>query len=209
MKRIILALMLALPMGIMAKGDTDAKYLAGAVTEQNGQVVFSKSFRVPGKTDKEITRTMRSWLGQLVEASIEAPGNYAQIMESTPSEQRARVCEWLVFKKKALNLDRARFRYEVTAKIDGDRVTISVANLVYYYAEDMQGDNGQLIRAEEWITDAEALNKAQTKLYPKSGKFRTKTVDRIEEIFASAMDAFEQKQEATPAKPVRHNIVED
>jgi colicin import membrane protein len=37
--------------------------------------------------------------------------------------------------------------------------------------------------AEEWITDKYAVNKKGTKLYPLSGKFRRKTIDRKDFIF--------------------------
>jgi colicin import membrane protein len=37
--------------------------------------------------------------------------------------------------------------------------------------------------AEEWITDKYAVNKKHTKLYPISGKFRRKTIDRKDFIF--------------------------
>ena len=58
----------------------------------------------------------------------------------------------------------------------------------------MVGKNGVNYRAEEWITDKEAVNKKGTKLYPKSGKFRRLTVDRVEAIFAGFMDAFATKK---------------
>ena len=58
----------------------------------------------------------------------------------------------------------------------------------------MDGKNGIHYKAEEWISDKEAVNKKGTKLYPRSGKFRRKTVDRVEEIFQSFMDTFSTKQ---------------
>ena len=58
----------------------------------------------------------------------------------------------------------------------------------------MDGKNGVPYKAEEWITDKEAVNKKGTKLYPRSGKFRRLTIDRVEEIFQGFMDAFSTKQ---------------
>ena len=87
-------------------------------------------------------------------------------------------------------------------------MTLTVSNLSYYYNEDMETQNGTIIKAEEWISDKEALNNSKTKLYPKSGKFRRKTIDRMEELFDAAMDAFEKESEV-PAKPVRKKVVED
>ena len=71
---------------------------------------------------------------------------------------------------------------------------------------------GKVIRAEEWITDSEALNKTQTKLYPRSGKFRRKTIDRVKEIFEGAMDCAEEQAEKQVEQPVqkkRNHVVED
>jgi len=196
---------------ISTNAKTDPKYLAGAVPEENGIVTFRKSFTVPSKTPQEINATMSKFLNGLVEASIPAPGNYARIMGESQDSIVARACEWMVFKKKPLYLDRTRFRYQIKAITSGQRVTIVVTNITYYYMEDMDTSNGQIIKAEEWISDKEALNKSQTKLYPKSGKFRRLTVDRVEQLFEAAMDAFEVKEApvAVPVKKVRKSVVED
>lgn len=187
----------------------DSKYLAGAVPEENGIVTFKKIFSVPGKSETELREAMRLYVNQLVNNSIPAPGNYARIMEDDETGITARVCEWMIFKKKPLNLDRTRFRYQIAAKVEGQRITITISNISYYYNEDMETMNGMIFKAEEWISDKEALNKAKTKLYPKSGKFRRKTVDRTEEIFDEAMDLFEAKEQAVPMKPVRKSVVEE
>ena len=57
------------------------------------------------------------------------------------------------------------------------------------YNEDMNGENGVTYKGEEWISDKEAVNKKGTALYPRSGKFRRKTVDRVEAIFQGAENA--------------------
>ena len=40
-------------------------------------------------------------------------------------------------------------------------------------------------KAEEWITNKYAVNKKGTKLLPISGKFRRKTVDRMNELMGN------------------------
>ena len=37
--------------------------------------------------------------------------------------------------------------------------------------------------AEEIITDENAINKKKTRFYKMHGKFRKKTIDRVEEVF--------------------------
>lgn len=201
--------MLCIAIGATAREKRDdSKYLAGAVPEVNGLVTFKKSFTVPGKSPQEIREVVKTLIGGMVNNSIPAPGNYARIMEDSEQCFVARVCEWMVFKKKFLNLDRTRFRYQIEVNFEGSRVETTIHQLTYYYSENMEGEQGMLFKAEEWISDKEALNKTQTKLYPKSGKFRRKTVDRMEEIFDNLMDAFEEK-EVAPVKPVRKSVVED
>ncbi|MBQ8050957.1 MAG: DUF4468 domain-containing protein [Bacteroidaceae bacterium] len=210
MKKILFSIMMLFAINMMVSAASDdSKYLAGAVPEENGMVVFKKSFSVPSNSPQEVSDKMRTFVNQLVETSITAPGNYARVMEDNQKEGIvARVCEWMVFKKKALNLDRTRFRYQISVKTEGNRVTMAITNLTYYYGEDMEGEHGIIFKAEEWISDGEALNKAKTKLYPKSGKFRRKTVDRMEEIFDQAMDLFDVPK-SVPMKKVRPNIIED
>jgi len=210
MKKILLSLLLLVAIGASAREKRDdSKYLKGAVPEVNGIVTFTKSFSVPGKTEAELRKAMREFIEKLVDESIPAPGNYARMMEDENSDDiTARVCEWMIFKKKAFNLDRTRFRYQINASIDGQRITLTITNITYYYNEDMETMNGEIYKAETWISDKEALNKAQTKLYPKSDKFRRKTVDRAEEIFNDAIEIFEEEEEV-PVKPVRKNVIED
>lgn len=210
MRKLFLCIMLCIAIAATAKEKRDdSKYLAGAVPEVNGMVTFQKSFSVPGKSAQEVASAMRAFVNSLVEKSIPAPGNFARVMEEGEDGIVARVCEWMVFTKKFLNLDRTRFRYQIEVKTNGTRVEMTIHQLTYYYGENMEGEGGQIFKAEEWISDKEALNKAQTKLYPKSGKFRRKTIDRMEQIFDDAMDLFEKEEEAEPAKPARKAVVED
>ena len=210
MKKIVFSLFMFLALSATAKDKTsDAKYLAGAVPEENGTVVFRKSFSVAGKSEQEVASVIQAFVTQLVDKSITAPGNYARIMESNDNSIVARVCEWLVFKQKPLVSDKARMRYQIQANTKGNRVEMAVSLISYYYEEDQEGLNGCIYKAEEWISDKEALNKAKTKLYPKSGKFRRKTVDRMENLFEAAMDAFDEPEPVVPVKKVRKNIVEE
>lgn len=195
MKKILLALCVLLSITAGAKSNTDAKYLAGAVPEENGMVVFRKSFRVPGKTHEQVLAGMSDFVNQgLVGKAIE--GLRTRVIADGQSDGQivARVEEYMVFKSKPLYLDRTRFRYQVVAKVTDDRVDMEISQISYYYGEQTDGTKGETYKAEEWITDEAAINKSGNKLYPRSGKFRIKTVDRAAEIFAQAIDKFEEKR---------------
>ena len=213
MKRLLFIVALCLPLLSMAKKHDDTPYLKGAVPEQNGIVTFQKTFKVPNKSKQAIYQIMKPWLQKLVDESIPAPGNYARMNMDTPDTLVAKVCEYQVYTKKFLNLDRSRYRYTLSVVIDEGKVTITQSGLAWYYSEDQEGNNGIIYRAEEWINDKYALNKAGTKLLPRSGKFRRKTVDRANELFESAMDAFEptpaQQPAQQPVKKVRTGVVEE
>lgn len=219
MKKVIFALLLLIPLTSMAKEKRDdSKYLAGAVPEVNGVVTFHKAFAVPGKSKKEIYTVMKNYLNNMVENSILAPVPYARIHQDSQDTLAAQICEWQIYKQKFLNLDRSRFRYTLNVFIKDGQVSIDMTRLAYYYQEDQEGNNGVNYRAEEWINDKNALNKAGNKLLPKSDKFRRKTVDRAEALFNEIMDIFEEKaiqeekakeeQKSIPATKVRSHVQE-
>ena len=112
---------------------------------------------------------------------------------------------WMVFKKKFLYLDQTRLRYQISVTTGQGAVNISITQISYLYNEEWEenkptGTEGERYRAEEWITDEKALNKKGTKVLPMSGKFRRKTIDRMNEIFENAMDMFETKAQEEKAK---------
>lgn len=195
MKKILLALFALLPITAGAKSDVDSKYLAGAVPEENGMVVFRKSFRVPGKSQQDVLAGVKDFVvNDLVGKGIEGLRTRVISDGQEGGLVVARVEEWMVFKNKPLYLDRTRFRYQMSAKVTGDKVEMEISQISYYYAEQTDGTNGESYKAEEWITDQAAIAKSGKKLYPRSGKFRKKTIDRAEEIFALAIDKFEVKR---------------
>lgn len=215
-KTVLLLLTCCLPLVGMAQDvipqqKPTKEYLRGAVPMQDGQVVFQKAFRVNGKSDAQIQDRLNQWMQQLVDNSIPAPGQYARMLGTEGQQTTARICQWLVFKKRFLNLDRTRMRYQLEAGVQDGRVTLRASQIAYYYGEDMEGGGGQQYRAEEWISDAEAVNAKNTKLLPKSGKFRIHTIDYMQKLFESAMDALNEKAKAEQpvAQPKRNNIIEE
>lgn len=204
-RRVFLAALLSMPLMISAAGDSDSRYLAGAVPTENGIVTFRKSFTVSGKSQEQIFGTMSKFVqDEIVAKAIQDMRSRIISDGRADGTIVARAEEYIVFKKKPLYLDRTRLRYQLSVNVSGNKVNMTIAQVSYYYNEDIDGTNGINYKAEEWITDEEALNKKQTKLLPRSGKFRVKTIDRVEEIFNAAMDAFDKQEAAT-----RKSIVSD
>jgi len=180
---LFLALLLALPTAMkadsaQAKKD-DGKYLAGAVPEADGKVVFSKEFRIPGTSQAEIYGFAAEWIDERLKEnknadsrivfSDEAKGTIAGMGE-----------EWLVFKSSALSLDRTLINYQITVTCKPGSLLVELEKIRFTYRDT------EKYKAEEWITDEYALNKAKTKLVRGLAKWRRKTVDFADALFADA-----------------------
>ena len=213
----LFAVLLCLPLLLMAgKKDymKDPKYLLGAVPEVDGVVTFQKNFSVTDKNEQQIYDIMATYVkNAIVGSAIQFPkSEYTRVI----SEEKesgiivARVDEYMTFTHVFLNLDRTRFRYLLSASVKGQKVSLILTQISYYYNEDMDGKNGKPYKAEEWITDKVAVNKKGTKLYPQSGKFRRMTVDRVEAIFDGFMDALSTMEvEEQVLTKKRKGIVEE
>lgn len=200
-KHLLLAALLWLPLCLMAgKRDyyKDPKYLLGAVPEVEGIVTFQKSFSVTDKNEQQIYDVLLAYINNpLVANAIHDKSQpYTRIIseEKANGSIVARIEEYMTFNKTFYELDRTRFRYLLNAEVKGQKVSLTITQISYYYNEDMDGKNGVPYKAEEWITDKAAVNKKGTRLYPRSGKFRRMTVDRVQEIFQGFMDAFSTKK---------------
>ena len=88
--------------------------------------------------------------------------------------------EYLVFKNKALVLDRTRIYYNLDISLSNNVCVVRMSNISYLYDEDRNG--GIRFTAEEWITDQNSFNKKKTKFLKTTGKFRIKTIDLKEHL---------------------------
>lgn len=163
----------------------DQKYLAGAVTEDDGKVVFSKEISMPSLSKDQIYDIMYSWAqkyfsedGRRLVYSDKDKGDIAAVGE-----------EYLVFQSTALSLDRSFINYRVTIECENNTAKIKMTGIRYEYNVSYQREP-EKYTAEEWITDKFALNKKKDKLNRGNGKFRRKTIDLADEMFKSADAAF-------------------
>ena len=209
--------LLFLPLCLMAVENDymkDPKYLLGAVPEVDGIVTFQKNFTVTEKSEQQIYDILRVYTrNSLLACGIpNQQPEYTRIVSEDRSSGTivARVEEYMTFSHVLINLDRTRFRYMLTASVKGQRVSLILTQISYYYNEDKDGKNGESYKAEEWITDKVAVNKKGTRLYPRSGKFRRMTVDRVEAIFDAYMEALSTMEvEGQVLKKKRKGIIEE
>ena len=162
-----------------AKVDPNAKYLKGAVPEVDGKVVFSTTIAAPGKSADQVYDIVAKYLHKMT-------GEKNQIQSAITNEDKgnhkltAIYEEWLVFKSNAVYLDQTRFYFALEATCKDGSANITLSHIRYLYDENRKP---QRYTAEEWITDKVAVNKKNTRLYPISGKFRRKTIDRKDFLF--------------------------
>ena len=162
------------------KVNPDAKYLRGAVPEVDGKVVFSKHIDAPGKSAADIFAIVKGYMEKMLKEKNQLEVSKIIEADAASNTITAFYEEWLVFKKSAIVLDRTRFSYALKAECKDSSADITISHIRYLYEEER---NPQRLTAEEWITDKEAVNKKNTRLYPGSGKFRRKTIDRKDFLF--------------------------
>lgn len=165
----------------------DKKYLAGAVPEVNNEVVFTLDKDVPGMSADSIYSKVYAVISQVVEEGkspdLQPAGRIAAVNKSEHTIA-ARLKEWLVFSSNFISLDRTVFNYTLIAQATDGHIHVTLDRISYAYEMDRKDTEGLKVKAEEWITDKYALNKKGNKLSRISGKFRRKTIDRKDNIFA-------------------------
>lgn len=176
---ILVVFLACIPSMLMAQDDS--KYLAGAVPEVDGKVVFKKEFDLAGAQQDAIYERMLNWATNRMAQNE----NVSRVVYSDKDKGSIAAMgqEYLVFKSSALSLDRAVLNYQLTITCQPGKCIVELEKIRYTYQEKEKYD------AEEWITDEVALNKAKTKLVRGLAKFRTKTVDFAEDMFDSAQAA--------------------
>ena len=198
-KNILFAALMCWSLFLMAgKRDyyKDPRYLLGAVPEAEGVVTFQKSLTVTDKSEQQVYDILLAYINNSIMSNAIPNQQYSRLISEEKGNGTivARIEEYMTFSHVFLNLDRTRFRYLLSAKVTGQKVNLTITQVSYYYNEDREGKNGVNYKAEEWITDKVAVNKKGTRLYPRSGKFRMRTVDRVQEIFEGFKDALTTKQ---------------
>jgi hypothetical protein len=184
---------LSVPVYAQNNKTDDSHYLSNAVPEQNGKVVFSKSYAVSGMNKEAIYDRILKYFTARMAQNKNAKSRiiYANKDEGIVAAHGE---EWLVFANKALTLDRSGISYQITATCSDGKCEISIAKINYTYGEK------EKYTAEEWITDKNALNKDKTKLIRFTAKWRRHTVDLCDAYFAGIKETLNGKQADTATR---------
>lgn len=178
MKRILSLLLCCLP--IVLSAQTDPKYLEGAIPVIDGKVTFTTELNVPNMSKEQIHKTILAWANTRFQPDEK---HNDRVLYHNLEEGSIVIGgeEYIIFSKSSFALDRTRIYYQMRINSETGKCNVNISRIRYWYDE--ARDGGEKYIAEEWITDKYAMNKAKTKLYPVSGKFRTKTIDLKDELF--------------------------
>lgn len=165
----------------MTKEEMQNIYLApNAVPEVNGEIQWTCDINVAGKTAQQIYERTLAILDNIIKEPIQLERSKIAITNEKEHNIVATMQEWLTFTSNALVLDRTKMNYVLQALCSDGHLKLILDRITYNY--EVQGKK-EFYKAEEWINDKNAVNKKRTRLYPSSGKFRRKTIDRKNELF--------------------------
>ena len=165
----------------MTKEEMQNIYLApNAVPEVNGEIQWTCDIDVAGKTAQQIYERTLAILDNIIKEPIQLERSKIAITNEKEHNIVATMQEWLTFTSNALVLDRTKMNYVLQALCSDGHLKLILDRITYNY--EVQGKK-EFYKAEEWINDKNTVNKKRTRLYPSSGKFRRKTIDRKNELF--------------------------
>ena len=177
------------------KTPIDKKYLAGACPEVEGKIVWQKYFDAGDMTAKEIYDVMLGFLQKMSKGEKQTEKSRVAAINEEEHQIGARFVEKLVFQNTSLVLDQAEFAYHLLVYCIDGRCEVVMKNMSYIYEADRSG--GGQFPAEDMLSDDVALNKKKDG-FRVGGikKFRMKTIDRKDEIFAQIARTLKQAQKA-------------
>ena len=165
----------------MTKEEMQNIYLVpNAVPEVNGEIQWTCDIDVAGKTAQQIYERTLAILDNIIKEPIQLERSKIAITNEKEHSIVATMQEWLTFTSNALVLDRTKMNYVLQALCSDGHLKLILDRITYNY--EVQGKK-EFYKAEEWINDKNTVNKKRTRLYPSSGKFRRKTIDRKNELF--------------------------
>ena len=179
MKRFLLVLLL-IPALLHAQSD---KYMAGAVPEVDGKVVFTRELNDSGFSGEQIYNALLDWSHKTFTE------NSSRILYT--DAQRGVIAaqgEEVMIIKIGLFPGKVKAMYMLTINSSDGKCTLTTSR-IRYKNNPSSKDGEEIITAEEYITDKYALNKTKTKIFRGTGDYRSNTIDIVDRIAAEAQNA--------------------
>ena len=184
MKRAVhlfIALIACIPVLLWADDD---KYLAGAVPEVGGKVVFSKEFNMQEADQNAVYDRVHNWL----DSQMKANENDSRIVYADKEKGQivASVEKYLIFSSMRIAVDRSLMSYTIVFLCKPGKCEMQIDRIRFDYDD-------KKYTAEKMIADKISLNKKKTSMIIGYKKFRISAIDYFNEIFESARTAFDLK----------------
>lgn len=179
MKR-FLFLFLLLPLSLFSQ-EIDSKYLAGAVPEVNGKVVFTQILEIPHTSQEKIYHSMLEWANRYFQPNDQTNSKVL----SADKEKGEIACfgaEYLILNPESVLLNRALINYHLIITCTAGQCKIQISHIVYYH-QVSSSDTPEKHTAETWIADEYALTKNKDNLRRLPSRFRISTIDMVDKIF--------------------------
>lgn len=179
LKRISIISFILLCNVLFLAAQVDSKYLAGGVPLVDGKVQFNREVRVSSEVSKDkLYELVNNWMNEEF-APEEGTKQRILLADRAQGYIVAQGDEKLVFKSMALMIDQTGITYQLIARVEAGSCNLEMRNVRYEYQ-----DYKESMPAEEMITDKQALHKSGEKLNRHYDKFRTFTIDRVDELQA-------------------------
>lgn len=163
------------------RADDDPRYLQGAIPTVDGHAIIVRDIDVPaGLTPEQVIPQLDSWLERCMK---DERVHYNQRLEQiTSTTLQQMVTLELTFSKNFIAHDYADLTYVLVLDAsEQGKVKMTMTRIAFRYNE---GDKLVKYAAEDLIADKVALNKKGKIIYGYK-KFRTKTIDLMDELTAS------------------------
>lgn len=166
-------------------------YMAGAVPEVDGKVVFATTIAAPGKSKADLYSAVAAWAnlrytkeqarGEWTDKDFFKNTEFAAVVNADKNEGviTARGAEEMIFSNKALAKDYTYVYYVLNLRVVDNSIEFTLKNISYVYAGG--SESPERVYAEDWITDKETIKK-NGKFHRINGKFRVKTIDLKDEL---------------------------
>ena len=135
MKKLLFILLACLPLFGMAKDKKDnsnPKYLAGAITMEDGKVTFNHEIKAPSLSKEQLYQQMLDWANH----RFKSDGKLQSRVVYTNEEEgdiAASAEEYIVFSSSALSLDRTRIYYQYLINVADGVCRMTMTRIRYWW----------------------------------------------------------------------------
>ena len=179
--RRLFVILLMLP--LLLNAQNESKYMAGAVPEVDGKVVFTRYLNVSEFNQEQIFNAITDW------ATKTFTGNNARIIISDPDNGTS-VAQNQNEIIARIGLFPAKVKMSSIIKIVCNNGSCVMETSRIRFTNNPSTEKPtDIITAEEYITDRYAMNKERTKVHKGIGDYRTGTIDIIDKNASEAQSA--------------------